>query len=68
MKKVYTFFFLYNNLEDPAFEFISNDYLNSVEGQEFHEIYNYLDNQAVQVSNQVVEKLINYGKEILENR
>jgi hypothetical protein len=65
MKKNYTLFYFYNNIENPVCELVTCESLTSGQETEYRDVYEFLDNHLIEVSNHVVEKVVKFTEEII---
>jgi hypothetical protein len=67
MKKNYTFFYLVNSIETPAFELLDDDVFESVHEASYEEFFSFLDSHLAEISQTVVDRVFRYSDEIFHN-
>lgn len=65
MNNNYTLFYFYTNTESPVCELITDELLTPVQESEYKDVFEFLDNHLIEVSNHVVEKVVKFTEEII---
>lgn len=68
MNNNYTLHYIYDNLNDPASEFIEEGLFQPENLPGYRDIFLLLDNQLAEVNNHLVEKLIKVSEELMRGK